>query len=346
VHELHANEGALYVGAWPGSMGFVISVDDAARVLRRRSNAEVVRPFYTGADLAEMPILKPRRYVIDFSLVPQSDAESRFPELFAAVEQHVKEERMLSKKKVYRDRWWQFCEPQATVFTAIRKHETTLAVARVSKYFTFRFVPTQPVYSDKVVVYDRRSFADFAILNSEIHNQWALLFGATHGAGTPNYKPSTCGRTFPFPAVDEGNSKHLCTVGAALDLHLSTVFNGLNLGPTDTYNRFHDRGEQSEVIARLRKLHSEMDRAVAAAYGWSNLDLDHDFHKTKQGIRYTISETARHQVLDRLQALNHQRHAEEEAERLAQRNPVQAKRSRNKKDEKRDFSGQPAMELL
>jgi hypothetical protein len=82
-------------------------------------------------------------------------------------------------------------------------------------------------------------------------------------------------------------------------------------GLTDTYNRFHDRGEQSADIARLRALHLEMDQAVAAAYGWSDLDLGHAFHATKQGERYTLSEPARRTVLDRLLALNHQRYAEE-----------------------------------
>jgi len=82
-------------------------------------------------------------------------------------------------------------------------------------------------------------------------------------------------------------------------------------GLTKTYNRFHDRGEHSADIARLRALHVEMDRAVAAAYGWTDLDLGHGFHETKQGIRYTISESARRTVLDRLLALNHERYAEE-----------------------------------
>jgi hypothetical protein len=78
-----------------------------------------------------------------------------------------------------------------------------------------------------------------------------------------------------------------------------------------TLARFHDRGEQSADIARLRALHVEMDQAVAAAFGWSDLDLGHGFHATKQGERYTISETARRTLLDRLLSLNHQRYAEE-----------------------------------
>ena len=82
-------------------------------------------------------------------------------------------------------------------------------------------------------------------------------------------------------------------------------------GLTKTYNRFHDPDESAADIQKLRDLHVEMDQAVAAAYGWSDLDLGHGFHETKQGIRYTISEPARREVLARLLKLNHERYAEE-----------------------------------
>ena len=59
----------------------------------------------------------------------------------------------------------------------------------------------------------------------------------------------------------------------------------------------------------LGELHVEMDRAVADAYGWTDLEQGHDFHEAKQGIRFTISETARREVFDRLLALNHERYA-------------------------------------
>ncbi len=84
-------------------------------------------------------------------------------------------------------------------------------------------------------------------------------------------------------------------------------------GLTKTYNRFHNETEKAEDIQKLRELHVQMDWAVAQAYGWTDLDLAHDFHETKQGLRYTISKTARQEVLDRLLQLNHQRYAEEVA---------------------------------
>ena len=38
-----------------------------------------------------------------------------------------------------------------------------------------------------------------------------------------------------------------------------------------------------------------------------------NFHDTQQGLRFTVSEPARRELLDRLLALNHQRHEEEVA---------------------------------
>jgi hypothetical protein len=71
------------------------------------------------------------------------------------------------------------------------------------------------------------------------------------------------------------------------------------------------RGTPCVNRAAMHALHVEMEQAVAAAYGWSDLDLGHGFHATKHGERYTLSESARRTVLDRLLALNQQRYAEE-----------------------------------
>jgi hypothetical protein len=101
------------------------------------------------------------------------------------------------------------------------------------------------------------------------------------------------------------------------------------LGLTECYNRFHNRGEASVDITRLRALHVEMDQAVAIAYGWRDLDLGHGFHETKQGVRYTMSESARRTVLDRLLALNHQRYEEEVKAGLHDKGAKRGKRAKS-----------------
>lgn len=75
-----------------------------------------------------------------------------------------------------------------------------------------------------------------------------------------------------------------------------------------------------------------MDRAVARAYDWDDLDLGHGFHQTRQGERFTISEAARRIVLDRLLKLNHERHAAEVAAGLFDKKQPKSPRARKKED--------------
>ena len=108
-----------------------------------------------------------------------------------------------------------------------------------------------------------------------------------------------------------------------------------NEGLTSIYNRFHDCDDASADLQRLRDLHVEMDKAVAAAYGWADLKLDHGFHDTKQGLRFTISEPARREVLQRLLKLNHERYAEEVKQGLHDKKKSKAKRTGTPKKSKK-----------
>jgi hypothetical protein len=148
---------------------------------------------------------------------------------------------------------------------------------------------------------------DFLLLQNTFHEEWARSNGSTLETRM-RYTPSDCFETFPFP---EGTDS-LEGIGERYYLHRQEIMQRRQEGLTKTYNRFHDPNERAEDIAALRALHAEMDRAVALAYGWGDLDLAHGFHQTKQGTRYTISVAARQEVLGRLLALNHQRYAEEE----------------------------------
>jgi len=82
-------------------------------------------------------------------------------------------------------------------------------------------------------------------------------------------------------------------------------------GLTKTYNRVHGPDEDAQDIVRLRELHVAVDHAVRDAYGWDDLDLEHGFHDTRFGVRYTFSTVPRQEILDRLLELNHARYAEE-----------------------------------
>ncbi len=84
---------------------------------------------------------------------------------------------------------------------------------------------------------------------------------------------------------------------------------GRKLGLTDLYNLINDPELIDPEIAHLRQIHAEIDNLVMAAYGWEELALDHGFHTYRQMSRWTVSPTARVEILDRLLKENHRRAA-------------------------------------
>jgi hypothetical protein len=189
------------------------------------------------------------------------------------------------------------------------------ACGETSTILRFAAVPTKDcILKHKLVVFPAGSWATFALLQSEFHVSWCWRWGLRRKRDLV-YSPKRCALTFPLPQFLatqlDASASPLATVGFRYHAFRRELMQTRQEGLTKTYNRFHDPEEKAEDIARLRTLHVEMDQAVAAAYGWSDLDLGHSFHQTKQGVRYTISEAARRAVLDRLLALNHQRYTEE-----------------------------------
>jgi hypothetical protein len=146
----------------------------------------------------------------------------------------------------------------------------------------------------------------FAVLQTTIHNEWARAYSSTLETRL-KYSPGNAYETFPFPDKLTGLN---CIGERYHDLRCQFML-ARQEGLTKTYNRFHNPNETSADIQKLRQLHVEMDNAVTVSYGWTDIDLSQGFHETKQGIRYTISEAARREVLARLLRLNHERYQEE-----------------------------------
>lgn len=74
--------------------------------------------------------------------------------------------------------------------------------------------------------------------------------------------------------------------------------------------------EAVKGIEKLRQLHKEMDEAVLEAYGWSDVELKHDFYEVdylpeNDRVRFSIHPDARREILKRLLELNHKIHEEE-----------------------------------
>ena len=233
------------------------------------------------------------------------------------------------RKGRYARIWWQFGRRQERLYEAIAPLERVLVVAQTSRTLAFTFVPKGWVYSHKVIVFAFDLDAIFAILQSVFHELWAWQYSSTLKQDL-SYTPSTAFLTFPFPNFQSPISNSLQSLGEAYHTHRAAIMRARWEGLTQTYNRFHDLDETAADIARLRELHVAMDEAVAAAYGWEDIVLDHGFHETKQGLRYTIAEPARRELLARLLELNHQRYAEEVAAGLHGEEGRKPKQSKTK----------------
>jgi hypothetical protein len=308
-------------------LGFVLESGKAqALITKDPRNRDVLFPYLTGEDLNSRPDQSPSRWVINFHDWPLERAET-YPECMSIVREKVKPERDRNRRKVRRERWWQFGERASELYETIGGIKRALAISRVNNHLGFAFSAVDKVFSERLAVISCDDHASFALLQSHIHYHWAWAYSSTMRRDI-NYSPSDCFETFPFPL----NISRLEDIGERYYAHRQGIMQARQEGLTKTYNRFHDPDEAAEDIERLRELHVELDRAVADAYGWSDLDLGHGFHETKQGVRFTISEEARREVLDRLLLLNHKRYAEEVEQGLHDKKTKKGKgRKRGKK---------------
>lgn len=128
----------------------------------------------------------------------------------------------------------------------------------------------------------------------------------------PTYTPQKVFETFPRPEP----TPELEAIGCTLDAERREIMLRRDLGLTKLYNLVNDPGLEAGTdpdVDRMRAIHVELDAAVAAAYGWKDLDLTHGFHSYRKMTRWTVSPAVRVEILDRLLEENHRRAAAEAA---------------------------------
>ena len=327
-HRLAANSGKSFIGSYVLGMGFVLEPEEAKRIIEGNPrNKAVLFPYLNGEDLNSRPDQSASRWVINFFDWPldrdsapygyEGSVAADYPDCLAILCDKVKPERTRRKangefalRKPLPQRWWLYADKRPELYRTIvqSKLKRLLVTAEVSKHINFAFQPVDQVFSHMLVVFPLSDWSDFGLLQSSIHEVWSRAKGSTLETRF-RYTPSDCLDPFPFP--EPRVLAGLSATGKDYYDIRRTFMLSRQEGLTKIYNRFHAPDDMSQDIQKLRDLHVEMDKAVAAAYGWTDLELGHGFHESKQGTRFTISETARREVLARLPKLNHERYAEE-----------------------------------
>ncbi|QWF69697.1 hypothetical protein KEF85_09945 [Methylomonas paludis] len=362
-YRLKANENKSFQGSIVLGMGFVLDPEEATElIVRNPKNKDCLLPYLNGEDLNSRPDQSPSRWVINFRNFPlnrtvdgawvSANEEQRkqwlragyvpfdypdpvaedYPDLIEIVNERVKADRdiLVAKgKQIHEYCFWKFWDRRDKLYTAIADKQLVLVVAATSRTLAFSMSEASPVFSHATYVFALDKPKHFAVMQSFIHEIWVRNL-ASSMKGDLRYTASDCFETFPFPATLDD----LETIGECYCQYRQLIMQMRQEGLTKTYNRFHNTGETAADIAEMRRLHVEMDKAVANAYGWQDLNLNHGFHETKQGIRYTISEAVRLEVFDRLLELNHKHYAEEVAAGLHEKKVAKTSGSGGKRKTK------------
>ncbi len=285
---LRANGGLAHMGVKLHGDGFILTADEARKLGLGKTKGidQYIRGFRNGRDLTDTP-----RDVMAIDLFGLTEAEVRkqFPMLYQRILGYVKPERDQNNRESYRKNWWTFGEPRKDMRPALKDLSRYIGTTRTAKHRVFQFLDKALIAESKIVVIASDDAFHLGVLSSHVHVGWALGTGARLGAGNdPTYNHTECFNRFPFP--DLFNPKppelraHIADLSEDIDAHrkrqqaahagvtITGLYNvieklksGEALTPKD--KTIHDDG----LVAVLKSLHDELDRAVLTAYGWEDL---------------------------------------------------------------------------
>ena len=264
-----------------------------------RPNSDVLRPWANGMDVTRRPS---DTWIVDFGWT-MSEAEAAFYAApFAYLTEHVRPERAKNRREAYARNWWRHVEPRPGMVEALCPLRRFIVTPTVAKHRLFAWMAHPTLPDHQLIAIARDDDTTFGILHSRLHEVWALRLG-TSLEDRPRYTPSTTFETFPFPAGleptvpaatyadDPGANRIAEAVRALVEARerwlnppelvrrVPGIVPGLpeRILPRDTAaaerlkrrtltNLYNMRGTPEG--SWLDNLHSPLDEAVAAAYGW------------------------------------------------------------------------------
>ncbi|MDH6438192.1 hypothetical protein M2158_006733 [Streptomyces sp. SAI-144] len=327
---LVSNDGISFQGAITLGLGFTLPEAVAKEWIGEEGKyTEVLFPYLNGQDVNNDPRHATDRWIINFHDWPLERCVA-YSRAYEQVQRDVRPERQRRDaqgayvlRKPLPQRYWQYADKRPMMTAALARLRRCIVISLVSKAVMPVAVETGPVFSHRLGVFASEDLSLLGLLSSAPHFWWTLDRTSTLETRI-NYSPTDVFETLVLPHFTE----RLREAGARLDTYRRELMQARNMGLTDTYNLVHSPDCMDGDICELRHIHEEIDRATVEAYGWHDLlddsgstppanpthetfPLDHGFHETDQGTRYTIGLLARTEIIDRLRQLNHQAYADE-----------------------------------
>lgn len=267
---LRENAGKQFFGVVPGGKGFLLSPDEAKKLLARRDAdyAAIVRPYLIGDDITKSPALGPRRFIIDFGELPLEDAEE-WAAAMAIVRQRVKPERDRHPKRREREEWWKLSRTVRDLFEAVQPLPRFIACPATSKRIAMVWCESGWCPGNATSVFAFDDDYAFGLLSSSVHTRWATRH-STKLETRPRYTVNSFA-TYPWPQPPSPPAQdEIAGLGRLVNTERGRICAERQIGLTTLYNAV----EQGAHVP-LRHLHEALDEAVATAYGWPS-EVAHD----------------------------------------------------------------------
>ena len=286
-----------------------------------------IRPFINGRDIAQSPR---SMMVIDFFGIDIADVRAKYPAVYQWLLERVKPERDAKSHTkdgaAYARVWWQFGKPRQEMRKALADLPNYFITPMTAKHRLFLSLDHSVLPDQGLIVIALDEVFDQGVLSSRIHVLWSLFAGGTL-EDRPRYNNSVCFETFPFPDASEEQKARIRDLVEQIDAHrkrqqaahpsltLTNIYNVLEkLRHGEPLNPKEKDIHQQGLVAILRELHDDLDRAVFHAYGWDDLAaqlVGKPGATTPLPDKPEAQAQAEEELLSRLVDLNAQRAAEE-----------------------------------
>ncbi|HQJ78778.1 MAG TPA: hypothetical protein PL083_11400, partial [Smithellaceae bacterium] len=219
---------------------------------------------------------------------------------FAYVEAAVKPIRIGNREAVRAEKWWRHGRLRPELRTALAGLTHYIATPETAKHRFFVKFPVAVAPEHSLIVIPRQDDATLGILSSRIHCVWALAKGGTL-EDRPRYNASLTFETFPFPpgfelqAKTAPEGKAFASIAAAatdlaawrekwlnpegwLDWEITPEEEQAGFPPRPVPKPEHAAAWKKRTLtnlynekpAGLMLRQTQLDQAVAAAYGWTD----------------------------------------------------------------------------
>ena len=261
---LTANKNLCFQGPIPVGKGFIIDEPLARTLLADSSieNQRVVRRYLTGDDITEDVRQAPTRWTIDFGSMPLEHA-GKFPAALKVIRERVKPEREQNKDRGFREKWWLFGRPRTEMRSALSEKNRYIAGGSQGKRLLVSWQDSTTCPSNLTNVFAFDDDYSMGILLSKTHDAWAWHRSSTLETRL-RYTPTSVFETFPWPdPVSPTQREAVAELSRAVVERRQQICAAEEFGLTKLYNLVDDG-----AYADLKKLHKQLDEAVAACYGW------------------------------------------------------------------------------